>query len=41
MLVPQYETWVAVTGDSVVGLLVLDGAELEQLYVQPEWRGRG
>lgn len=41
VLVPQYETWVAVTEDSVVGLLVLNGAELKQLYLDPAWRGRG
>ncbi|RPK29206.1 putative N-acetyltransferase YjaB [Streptomyces sp. ADI92-24] len=41
VLVPQYETWVAVTGNSVVGLLVLKGEELKQLYLEPEWRGRG
>jgi hypothetical protein len=31
VVVPQYETWVAVAEGSVVGLLVLDGGELEQL----------
>ncbi|WP_405749436.1 GNAT family N-acetyltransferase [Streptomyces sp. NBC_01411] len=41
VLVPQYETWVAVTGGSVVGVLVLNGGELKQLYLDPEWRGRG
>lgn len=42
VLVPQYETWVAVTGDNrVVGLLVLKGSELKQLYLEPDWRGRG
>ncbi|MFJ5811844.1 GNAT family N-acetyltransferase [Streptomyces sp. NPDC093093] len=41
VLVPQYETWVAITGNSVVGLLVLKGEELKQLYLDPEWRGRG
>jgi GNAT superfamily N-acetyltransferase len=25
----------------VVGLLVLNGAELKQLYLEPAWRGRG
>ncbi|MFD7861517.1 GNAT family N-acetyltransferase [Streptomyces sp. NPDC059783] len=41
VLVPQYETWVAHTGNGVVGLLVLKGAELKQLYLDPDWRGRG
>ncbi|QKZ20332.1 GNAT family N-acetyltransferase [Streptomyces chartreusis] len=41
VLVPQYETWVAVTDNTVAGLLVLKGAELKQLYLEPEWRGRG
>ncbi|MET7759557.1 GNAT family N-acetyltransferase [Streptomyces sp. NPDC005389] len=41
VLVPQYETWVAITRNSVVGLLVLKGEELKQLYLDPEWRGRG
>ncbi|MFJ4922498.1 GNAT family N-acetyltransferase [Streptomyces sp. NPDC088725] len=41
VLVPQYETWVAVTGNTVVGVLVLKGKELKQLYLEPEWRGRG
>lgn len=41
VLVPQYETWVAVTAHSVVGLLVLNGGELKQLYLEPDWRGHG
>jgi GNAT superfamily N-acetyltransferase len=41
VVVPQHETWVAVADGSVVGLLVLDGEELEQLYLDPSWRGRG
>lgn len=41
VVVVQYETWVAVAGGSVIGLLVLDGEELEQLYLDPSWRGRG
>lgn len=40
MLVPQYETWVAVTGNTLVGLLVLQGHEPKQLYLEPRWRGR-
>lgn len=41
VVVPRYETWVALAEGSVVGLLVLDGEELEQLYLDPSWRGRG
>ncbi|WP_030322227.1 GNAT family N-acetyltransferase [Streptomyces flavochromogenes] len=42
VVVPQHETWVAVAGEAgVVGLLVLDGGDLEQLYLDPSWRGRG
>ncbi|MGI5397112.1 N-acetyltransferase family protein [Streptomyces sp. CA-251251] len=41
VLVPHYETWVAVTGDMVAGLMVLKGEELKQLYLAPEWYGRG
>ncbi|MGW2301147.1 GNAT family N-acetyltransferase [Streptomyces sp. NPDC001809] len=42
VVVPEYETWVAVAGEAgVVGLLVLDGGELEQLYLDPSWQGRG
>ncbi|MET7758504.1 GNAT family N-acetyltransferase [Streptomyces sp. NPDC005389] len=42
VVVPHHETWVAVAGEAgVVGLLVLDGGDLEQLYLDPSWRGRG
>jgi len=41
MVVPRYETWATVADGAVVGLLALDGAELEQLYLDPSWRGRG
>ncbi|APE23205.1 MULTISPECIES: GNAT family N-acetyltransferase [Streptomyces] len=41
VVVRQHECWVAVAGDRVAGLLVLDGEELEQLYLDPSWRGRG
>lgn len=41
VLVPRYETWVAVSVNRVVGLLVLNGAELKQLFLDPAWRGRG
>ncbi|MFI2433847.1 GNAT family N-acetyltransferase [Streptomyces sp. NPDC018693] len=43
VLIPMRETWVAEaagTGE-VVGLMVLEGESLSQLYLAPEWRGRG
>jgi GNAT superfamily N-acetyltransferase len=41
VLVPQRESWVAMGDDRVVGLLVLDGDFVSQLYVEPSWRRRG
>ncbi|QOV39052.1 GNAT family N-acetyltransferase [Streptomyces ferrugineus] len=35
------ETWVAEAADRVVGVMVLDGGLLSQLYLDPDWRGRG
>lgn len=41
VLVPQQETWVALAGTDVIGVLVLNGPDLKQLYLDPAWRGRG
>ncbi len=42
VVVPLRETWVAeAAGAEVVGLMVLDGESLSQLYLDPQWRGRG
>ncbi|MFJ3883198.1 GNAT family N-acetyltransferase [Streptomyces sp. NPDC090077] len=41
VLVPQQETWVAVAENTVVGVMVLKGEELKQLYLDPAWRGQG
>ncbi|PAZ15408.1 histone acetyltransferase [Streptomyces sp. SA15] len=43
VVVPLRETWVAEDAerDAVVGVMVLDGDELSQLYLAPDWRGRG
>lgn len=41
VVVPSFEMWVAIADRRVVGLLVLDGAMLSQLYLDPLWRGRG
>jgi GNAT superfamily N-acetyltransferase len=47
VLVPHRETWVAVdaggavAGGAVAGLMVLDGTEVDQLYLDPPRRGQG
>jgi GNAT superfamily N-acetyltransferase len=43
VVVPLRETWVAEDAETgaVVGVMVLDGDELAQLYLAPDWRGRG
>ncbi|MFG2607927.1 GNAT family N-acetyltransferase [Streptomyces sp. NPDC048514] len=42
VVVPVRETWVAeASGSGIVGLMVLDGETLSQLYLAPDWRGRG
>jgi GNAT superfamily N-acetyltransferase len=41
VVVPLRETWVAVAEEQVVGLMVLADDLLSQLYLDPDWRGRG
>ncbi|MGW0993746.1 GNAT family N-acetyltransferase [Streptomyces sp. NPDC002520] len=43
VVVPSRETWVAEAGGGagVVGMMVLAGDLLSQLYLHPDWRGRG
>ncbi|MFE0176480.1 GNAT family N-acetyltransferase [Streptomyces sp. NPDC059002] len=41
VVVPRGGTWIAEAGGGAVGMMVLDGDELSQLYLAPEWRGRG
>lgn len=43
VVVPLRETWVAeARGDrKTVGVMVLNGDLLSQLYLDPDWRGRG
>ncbi|MEV6941537.1 GNAT family N-acetyltransferase [Streptomyces sp. NPDC051172] len=43
VVVPLRETWVADTGaeGGIVGVMVLHDDELSQLYLRPDWRGRG
>jgi GNAT superfamily N-acetyltransferase len=40
VLVPTRETWVAVAEGTLVGMMVLDDSWLDQLYLDPAWRGR-
>lgn len=41
VVVPGQETWVATAEGSVVGMMVVDGESLDQLYLDPAWQGRG
>ncbi|WP_244184061.1 GNAT family N-acetyltransferase [Streptomyces cellostaticus] len=41
VVVPSGETWVAEAGGGIVGMMVLAGDTLSQLYLDPDWRGRG
>jgi GNAT superfamily N-acetyltransferase len=41
VVVPTMETWLAEADGLAVAVLVLDGDEVEQLYVDPGWQRRG
>ncbi|WP_327694158.1 GNAT family N-acetyltransferase [Streptomyces sp. NBC_00459] len=43
VVVPHRETWVAEasSADGIVGVMVLDGDEVSQLYLLSDWRGHG
>lgn len=42
VVIPAGDTWVAArNGGAVVGMMVLDGAQLDQLYIAPRWTGLG
>jgi pimeloyl-ACP methyl ester carboxylesterase/GNAT superfamily N-acetyltransferase len=40
-LVPHHETWVAEADGHLVGLMALSTTMVEQLYLAPDWIGRG
>ena len=40
-LIPERETWVATDGAAIIGLLTLDGDDIDQLYLAPERTGQG
>lgn len=35
------EAWVAEAGGGIVGMMALGADELDELYLRPDWRGRG
>lgn len=41
VVIPQHDTWVADAAGTIVGVLVLSDQFVEQLYLAPDWRGRG
>ena len=41
VVIPGQETWVAVADGRPVGVMVLGDGFLDQLYLDPDWRGRG
>ena len=41
VVLPTREVWVADVDDEVVALLVLEDDWVDQLYVDPDWTGRG
>jgi ribosomal protein S18 acetylase RimI-like enzyme len=41
ILMPNGGVWVATDGDRVVGVMVLEGEEIEQLYILPEFQRCG
>ena len=41
VVLPDREAWVIEAGEQVVALLVLDNDWVDELYVDPEWTGRG
>jgi GNAT superfamily N-acetyltransferase len=41
VVLPNREVWVADADGAVIGVLVLDGVWVDQLYVDPAWSARG
>ena len=41
ILLPGHEVWVAEADGAVVGMLALSQGWVDQLYLDPNWRGRG
>jgi GNAT superfamily N-acetyltransferase len=41
VVIGTLETWVVVADGAVAAVMALDGDDLDQLYLDPDWRGRG
>jgi GNAT superfamily N-acetyltransferase len=41
VLLPTHDVWVADADGTVVGVLALSQGRVDQLYLAPDWRGRG
>jgi GNAT superfamily N-acetyltransferase len=41
VLLPDGQTWVAERDEELIGVLTLDGDDLDQLYVEPDAAGQG
>jgi GNAT superfamily N-acetyltransferase len=41
VLLPEHDVWVTDVEGRVVGLLAVSDGRLDQLYLSPDWRGRG
>jgi len=41
VVMQQNDVWLAVERNRIVGLLAVTGGDLDQLYVDPPWQGRG
>jgi ribosomal protein S18 acetylase RimI-like enzyme len=41
VVIGELEAWVAIADDAVVGIMALDDADIDQLYLDPQWRGQG
>jgi GNAT superfamily N-acetyltransferase len=41
VVLPHREVWVTEADGAVIALLVLDGDSVDQLYVAPDWTGKG
>lgn len=41
VVIGQLEAWVATAEDAVVGIMALDDTDIDQLYLDPQWRGQG